>query len=81
VTSENQAANLAGWQKRAKMKPARFMTSEELSGEIEKLDDWRQRSKNDDVGRGGSSGEWIIDRMREIDTELQRRGILRTPAL
>jgi len=59
------------------MKAARAMTDEELAAEQKKLgdewDEFQRRLSKDDEGWGGSPGEWMSERMSELDTEQARR--------
>lgn len=57
------------------MKSARSMTDDELSIERKHLElEWDKcRSEVDDEGMAGSPGEWIIERLDEINTERTRR--------
>lgn len=53
--------------------PARLMSDESITAEIEELaakwDDLRRELE----GMSGSPGEWMIERMDELETEKRRR--------
>jgi hypothetical protein len=51
------------------------MTNAELRAEIERLDAQFLASRSgDDAGHCGSPGEWMYERINELETELKRRG-------
>ena len=56
---------------------ARNMTDEQIAAELKTLgdrwDEFRKRMVEDDEGYGGSPGEWMYERMSELETEQQRR--------
>ncbi|HYX22396.1 MAG TPA: hypothetical protein VFA98_16250 [Thermoanaerobaculia bacterium] len=54
-----------------------MMTTKEIRGEIELLSkEWDAlRTKYDhEDGHGGSPGEWIVERLGELEHELGKRG-------
>jgi hypothetical protein len=57
-------------------KPARSLTDEQIAAEDAYLDkqwDEIREALEESGGRGGSPGEWIVERSDEIETERQRR--------
>ena len=52
------------------------MTDAELKSELASLvAEWDElHSDPDDEGHGGSPGEWLVERMGEIEHEQKRRG-------
>jgi hypothetical protein len=57
------------------MVPARNMTDEEISAELKSLgDQWDEFQASDDEGHGGSPGEWMVERMGELEQEQKKRG-------
>jgi hypothetical protein len=58
--------------------PARDMTPEAMRAELLALD-VRWESLRDGLdesgGMGGSPGEWLVERMWELEAELKRRGL------
>lgn len=58
------------------MKPARLMTDDELSAELERVGkQWDELRSDPELAGGGSPGEWMVERMDEIETEKRRRVI------
>jgi hypothetical protein len=56
------------------MKPARQMTDDELSAELLAIEkQWDEFCREIGDGHGGSPGEWMVERMDEIETEKRRR--------
>lgn len=58
-------------------KPARSMTDDELTAELARVEKlWTDmRTDPEFEGHGGSPGEWMVERMDEIETEKRRRVI------
>lgn len=57
------------------MKPAAELTDEGISRELEELATrWKASRSGDSEGHGGSPGEWMVERMDELETEQRRRG-------
>ncbi len=57
-----------------KMRLARMMTDAEIASELESLGKkWDAFRDSDDEGHGGSPGEWMVERMGELETEQKRR--------
>lgn len=59
-------------------KSARLMTDDELSTERKKLEtqwDELQKDLEESGGMSGSPGEWIVERLDEINSERTRRVI------
>lgn len=56
------------------MKPARQLTTKQIRLELAELDDQWEQFQKDLEGMSGSPGEWMIERMDELETELKRRG-------
>ena len=52
------------------MKSAKNMTEKQIGEELFELE---QKWSNLDREGSGSPGEWIVERMDELDTELKRR--------
>jgi hypothetical protein len=52
----------------------RAMTTEAIRAELAALEKQWDESREDDIGRGGSPGEWMVERMGELEHELKRRG-------
>lgn len=52
--------------------PARNLTDEEISSELEELERRWDNVRSGD-GHGGSPGEWIAERMWELEDEQKRR--------
>jgi hypothetical protein len=52
-----------------------YMTDAEIATELKSLGKrWDEsRSRSDDEGHGGSPGEWMIERMGELEEEQRRR--------
>lgn len=56
------------------MQPAQYMTDEAISRELDDLEAKFERSRaDDDEGTAGSPGEWMVERMNELETEQKRR--------
>lgn len=58
------------------MKDVKKMTAAQLRGELAKLGkkwDAFRNGGDEDEGHGGSPGEWMVERMGEIETEQKRR--------
>lgn len=55
------------------MKPATQMTDEEISSELSEVGKRWDSLREDEEGHGGSPGEWMIERMGELETEQARR--------
>lgn len=58
------------------MKPARTMTDDELSAELQNVErQWDECMAlcEESGGHSGSPGEWMVERMDEIRTEKTRR--------
>jgi hypothetical protein len=53
--------------------PAKHMKPEALHAELKRLHKKWDDIRADDEGGGGSPGEWIWERMGEIDHEIKRR--------
>lgn len=53
--------------------PARYLKTEQLQRELRSLQEKWDELRSDDTGHGGSPGEWIWERMGEIEHELKRR--------
>ena len=50
------------------------MTDAEIAAELSKLGaEWDAFASSDDEGHGGSPGEWMIERMGELETERSKR--------
>jgi hypothetical protein len=73
--TENPGAGGRGaMRRRGTMNAARNLTTKQISDELDVLEGkWRDMRSNDDGGRGGSPGEWLVERMDELETELARR--------
>ncbi len=58
------------------MQLAQTMTVKQISDEMDVLEGkWRDlRDDPEFEGHSGSPGEWMIERMDELETELKRRG-------
>lgn len=57
-----------------KSKPAAEMTDKEIETELEKLgDQWSDLRSDPDAGHAGSPGEWMYERMDELETERKKR--------
>jgi hypothetical protein len=53
---------------------AKVMTDAEIASELETLGKkWDEFRASDDEGHGGSPGEWMVERMGELETEQKRR--------
>lgn len=56
------------------MKSASKMTDKEIVSELEKLgEEWDEFRATLDEGYGGSPGEWMVERMGELEQEQSRR--------
>lgn len=57
------------------MKPASQMTDAAIAKELDTLEkEWDEfRSGDDDDYGGGSPGEWMVERMGELEQEQKRR--------
>jgi hypothetical protein len=49
------------------------LTDEEISRELSDLEKKWDDSRLSDEGRGGSPGEWMYERIGELETEQKRR--------
>ena len=56
------------------MRSATVLTDEEITRELDELEA-RWKAFQDDIGEGhgGSPGEWMVERMDELETERNRR--------
>ena len=55
------------------------MTDAGIVIELQELENqWDAFVKSDDEGHGGSPGEWMIERMGELETEQKRRKVRKT---
>lgn len=53
---------------------AKTMTREQLIAALDLMgDQWDAFRSDIDEGHGGSPGEWMVERMDELETELRRR--------
>lgn len=57
---------------------AKYMSSKQITDELAALDTQWEEYHRDLEGKSGSPGEWMVERMDELETELKRR---RAPAL
>lgn len=56
-------------------KGAQALTDAELVPELRRMDDRFAKAFDDDgEGRGGSPGEWMVEWMGQLETEIKRRG-------
>ena len=56
------------------MKPATALTDEEITRELGDLEaKWERFRDSDNEGHGGSPGEWMYERMLELEGELNKR--------
>lgn len=56
------------------MKPAAKLTDAEIARELVDLGvKWKEFRDDLDEGHGGSPGEWMVERMDELETEQKRR--------
>lgn len=57
------------------MQLAAALTVKQISDELDALEGkWRSlRDDPDFEGHGGSPGEWMVERMDELETEMKRR--------
>jgi hypothetical protein len=61
------------------MMPANALPSSALAAELEQLArKWDRLMSDEFDGHGGSPGEWMVERMDEIETELRRRSATST---
>jgi hypothetical protein len=58
------------------VKSARRMTAPELVRELDRVGKEWDEFRRDLEGMSGSPGEWLVERMDEIKTELKRRSAL-----
>lgn len=54
-------------------RPAKNMTDTEIIEELVELDDMFYEFRKDLDGMSGSPGEWMVERIDELSTELERR--------
>ena len=57
------------------MRDARLLKDVEIASELKELGKAWGASRVDDEGHGGSPGEWVIERMTELETEQKRRAL------
>lgn len=63
------------------MTPAAKMSINQINAELAALDtQWDEFCQSCD-GMSGSPGEWMVERMDELETELRRRGASVPPPL
>jgi hypothetical protein len=56
------------------MRPATALTDDQISSELSSLETkWKASRSSDEEGHGGSPGEWMVERMDELETEQRRR--------
>jgi hypothetical protein len=55
------------------LKKASALTNEEIAGELSELEAKWKSFREDLDGMAGSPGEWMIERMGELETEQKRR--------
>ena len=55
------------------MRTVSLMTDDEISLELEALGKRWDAFREDDEGHGGSPGEWMVERMGELEAEQKRR--------
>lgn len=55
------------------MTPARHMKDEAIARELSRLEKKWAALRSGDDGHGGSPGEWMVERMDELETEQRRR--------
>jgi hypothetical protein len=66
--------NMTDWIRDAPNRtPLARMTDDQLAAELKLLGDQWDESHKDEEGHGGSPGEWIVERMGELETEQKRR--------
>lgn len=53
--------------------PATEMTVKQISDELDAMDERFRRFRRECDGMAGSPGEWMVERMDELETELKRR--------
>jgi len=59
----------------SEMPPAKSMTLPALCVEVLARErEWKVYHSDDFEGHCGSPGEWLVERMDELDTEIRRRG-------
>jgi hypothetical protein len=56
-----------------KERPVRRMSDDELTAELDKLGKEFDEFRDGLEGMSGSPGEWMVERMDEIETEQRRR--------
>lgn len=59
--------------KKKKLQPASALSDEEIAAELDELGKKWDASFADDEGHSGSPGEWMVERMDELETEQRRR--------
>jgi len=60
--------------KRDSPKSAALLSDGEIAAELADLGKkWDAFTASDDEGHGGSPGEWMVERMDELETEQKRR--------
>ena len=58
-----------------------YVSDSDLENELAKLQkQWDESRSSDDEGHGGSPGEWMVERMGEIETERKRRAAAKEPS-
>ncbi len=55
------------------MRPASVLTDEQIATELETLEREWDEFRADTEGHSGSPGEWMVERMNELETEQKRR--------
>lgn len=66
-----------------RLRPAKDLTTKQISDELDTLDaKWRdlRAALEECGGASGSPGEWLIERMGELETEMERRKAAGTAA-
>lgn len=53
--------------------PARDMTTKQISDELDVMSERFREYRDNCEGHQGSPGEWMVERMDELETELKRR--------
>lgn len=53
--------------------PYATMTDKQIAAELKRLQHQFDRVRDDEVGHGGSPGEWIVEEMSGLETEQKRR--------
>lgn len=56
------------------MQRASAMSTEAIEAELDQLDKRWSSFRDGLEGMSGSPGEWMVERMDELETELRRRG-------